>query len=83
MRGQYSSKTESGHRIILQDPRFQHDIETVWQLGPRPFAELLIEAAGDNPHLPALLARYAALDAALVSAVGADRFPASVWEVPK
>jgi hypothetical protein len=74
---------ESADPLILQSPRVQRAFEKIWHLGPRLVAELVIEAAGDNPHLLTLLDRYARLDPAAVRTFGADRFPPSLFEVPK
>jgi hypothetical protein len=62
-------------------PHLQRIVARVTEAGPRPVAELLIEAmeqanAGADPAaLDRLLQRWARLDPATVRAVGGDRFP--------
>ena len=62
-------------------PHLQRIVSRVTEAGPRPVAELLIEAlenAGADPAaLDRLLERWARLDPATVRAVGGDRFPRS------
>ena len=65
-------------------PRWERMIERVHALGPRPLAEMLSEiaAATGEPGLIAdRLQAYAALDPAVLRAVGGDRFPPNVLEV--
>ncbi len=68
----------------LAGPRFEHLIERVHRLGPRPLAELLAEIATATVE-PDLIAdrveAYAGLDPEAVRAVGADHFPPSVLGV--
>jgi len=62
----------------LADPRFHRQIEHLHRLGPRPVGELLIEVAhatGQPDLIADRLQAYAALDPAVLRAVGADRFP--------
>jgi hypothetical protein len=59
--------------VALKQLRRQRLAERVHDLGPRPLLCALIEAAlGDVDHV---LARYGALDADVVRALGADEFP--------
>ncbi len=64
--------------------RLERMVERVHVLGPRPLAELLAEIANATGQ-PAVVAdcieAYAALDAEIVRAVGADRFPPNVLGV--
>ena len=68
------------------DLRLQRDVTAVHRLGARALYELLREIgaiAGTRTTIDRIVARYAGLDPELLRALGADRFPASVWEVPK
>ena len=62
----------------IGSPRFERQIEHVHSLGPRPLAELLAEIAavtGQHVRVVDLVEEYAALDPAVLRAVGADHFP--------
>ncbi len=62
----------------LVGPRFERQIERVHALGPRVFAELLGDIArrtGQSSFIADRLQAYAALDLAVLRAVGGDRFP--------
>ena len=59
-------------------PRHERMVERVHSLGPRPLAELLAEIAavtGQHVRVVDLVEEYAALDPAVLRAVGADHFP--------
>ena len=63
---------------------YERMVERLHRLGPRPTAELLIEiatATGQHAVIADRLQAYAALDPAVLRALGADRFPPSVLEV--
>jgi hypothetical protein len=64
--------------IALESPRFRWLVRRLHGLGPRVVGELLAEIGG--AHLIRLdierrLEAYAALDPAVLAALGADRFP--------
>ena len=62
----------------LAGPRFERLVERVHALGARPLAELLAEIAavtGQHVRVVDLVEEYAALDPAVLRAVGADHFP--------
>jgi len=64
--------------VDLGDVRLQRDVEKVHRLGPRPLYEMMIELGHDRllrVEIERLVARYAALDPAVVEALGGDRFP--------
>ena len=67
-------------------PRLQRVVARVTEAGPRPVAELLIEAmenAGADPAaVDRLLERWSRLDPATVRAVGADYFRPPLNVVP-
>jgi hypothetical protein len=68
----------------LAGPRFEHLVERVHTLGPRPIGELLAEiatATGEHALIADLVEAYAALDPEIVRAVGGDRFPPMPLEV--
>lgn len=71
-------QTKSQHPAHL---RRQRHVERVQRLGGRVVFEFVDEIARHHPEiaddLDQRLARYAALDPGLLTAVGADRFPAS------
>lgn len=60
------------------DVRLQHLVTQVHRLGPRVFYELLVELGATRLcrfEIEELVGRYAELDPAVLSALGADRFP--------
>ena len=74
-----SDDTRTTHDLQpLAGPRYEHMVEHLHSLGPRPFGELLIEIATTTGE-PALIARhleeFARLDAELIRYLGGDRFP--------
>ena len=65
----------------LAGPRLEHMVERVHNLGPRPLGELLAEIArstGQSALIADRVQAYAALDPAVLRAVGADSFPPNV-----
>ncbi len=65
-------------------PRWERMIEHIHSLGPRPLAEMLAEiaaATGQHVRVVDLVEEYAALDPAVLRAVGGDRFPPIPLEV--
>ena len=57
---------------------YERMVERIHALGPRPFAELLDEiatATGQHAVIADRLQAYAALDPAVLRAVGGDKFP--------
>ena len=68
----------------IGSPRFERMIERLHRLGPRVFGELLAEiaaAAGQHVRVVDLVEEYAALDPAVLRAVGADHFPPMALEL--
>jgi hypothetical protein len=67
-------------RQAVADARRQRLVERLVALGPRVVLELLLELAERRglAHLDQRLERYAALDPALLRAVGGDRMPPRV-----
>ncbi len=68
----------------LAGRRFEHLVERLHRLGPRPLAELLIEIAhctGQSSLIADRLQAYAGLDPELVCALGADTFPPAPLQV--
>ena len=66
------------HEPAPLETRFSSLFKRVHELGPRPTGELLLEMIGKDAGLQAdallLLERYAALDPAMVRALGGDDF---------
>ena len=63
---------------IAAGPRFEHMVEHLHRLGPRAVAELLAEiaiATGEPGLIADRVEAYAALDPAVLRAVGGDSFP--------
>ena len=61
----------------LAGPRFEHMVECLHRLGPRPLAEMIVEIAtvtGEAGLVVGLVQEYSALDPAVVRALGADSF---------
>ncbi len=77
--------TRSPHdRQALAGVHFERQIMRVHALGPRPLAEMLGEiatATGQPAAVADRIEAYAALDAAVLRAVGADSFPPNVLEI--
>ena len=76
----YDSRT-SGKTQLLAGPRFDRQIAHIIALGPRPLTELLAEIArstGQSALIADRVQAYAALDPAVLRAVGADSFPPNV-----
>lgn len=69
----------------LFDARFRRHVDHLCRLGPRPVGELLLQLVGTKDDartaLVVLLERYRQLDAAVVQAVGGDRWPATIFPV--
>jgi hypothetical protein len=59
--------------------RRQHLVQALYKLGPRVLFQLLceLEQHADLPDLDRRLERYASLEREVLTAVGADRMPAS------
>jgi hypothetical protein len=53
----------------------QRQAERIHALGPRPLSELIAEIIGRHPDLAERVAAYAAIDPAVVRALGANRYP--------
>ncbi len=88
--GRLDAPDNNQNRRAFQDsaeigsPRFERMIERLHRLGPRVFGELLAEiaaAAGQHVRVVDLVEEYAALDPAVLRAVGGDKFPPNVLEV--
>ena len=63
---------------LLAGPRFERQVVHPHRLGPRVLAELFAEiatATGEPDVIADRVEAYAALDAAVLRAVGGDRFP--------
>ena len=70
----------STHAVTVDALRFRRAVERVHGLGPRVVGELLADAGVD----PDLIERYADLDRfppAVLNAIGADRWPPSIFMV--
>ncbi|HTV44843.1 MAG TPA: hypothetical protein VMF05_05970 [Stellaceae bacterium] len=69
------------------DIRRQRQVEAIHRLGPRVIYELLQaigRAHGISADIDRMLARYAALNPAVLAAVGGDRFPAPpIWPLKR
>ena len=68
------------------DQTFQRRVEHLHAPGPRPVGEFLLELSAGDPDMEirirANLERYARLDADIVKALGADRWPGPpIYEV--
>jgi hypothetical protein len=64
--------------FALESMRFRWLVTQVHRLGPRVVGELLAEIGGEyliRTAIETKLERYAALDPAVVRALGGDRFP--------
>lgn len=75
-----SARTGSGCRL-----RVEALAPTVWHLGARVFAEILIEAADrrlDGPGTVRLLEDYTRISPEVLRLVGGDRFPTRLSTVP-
>lgn len=62
----------------LAGPRFEHMVECLHRLGPRPLAEMIVEIAtvtGEAGLIADRLQAYAGLDPEIIRFLGADRFP--------
>ena len=62
----------------LAGPRFEHMVECLHRLGPRPLAEMIVEIAtvtGEAGLVVGLVQEYSALDPEIVRALGGDQFP--------
>jgi hypothetical protein len=64
---------------LTENPRFRWLVDRLYALGPRAVGELLAELAGEHlirVPIERKLERYAAaLDPAILRAIGGDRFP--------
>ncbi len=73
------------HGPAVAEIKFRRLVDHLHQLGPRPVAELLTELVGTDEQARSdvlhLLEKYAALDPAMVRALGADAFPPTVFAV--
>jgi len=83
-----SAPSEIVARLATTQPltglRFEHMVKHLHRLGPRATGELLVEIAhstGQSSFIADRLQAYAALDPAVLRAVGGDRFPPSVLDV--
>jgi hypothetical protein len=68
----------------LAELRFRRAVEALWHLGPRPLAEFLDEIGAQHlirTEIESTLRRYSRLNIDTVRAVGAERFPPTVWSV--
>ena len=65
---------------IVADLRRQRAAEHLHGLGPRPVLEALVEVEA-GADLDRVLADYARLDLKVVTALGGDKFPPSVFAV--
>jgi hypothetical protein len=70
--GQPDSSTPALHR--QESPRIQRHAESIHAGGPRVIGELIAEIISKHPDVAARVEAYAALDPAIVRAIGADRF---------
>jgi hypothetical protein len=64
--------------IDLGDARLRRDVEKLHRLGPRPLYHMLVELGCERllrVEIERVVSRYAGLDASIVKALGADRFP--------
>jgi hypothetical protein len=59
-------------------PAFHRLVDRTWQLGPRPFGELLLEVAADHGLLLERLERFARIDPRLIEAADARN-----WLAPR
>jgi len=78
-RANTTSGLSSATRDAAQRLRRQHQVRRLHALGPRPTFEFIDEIAhhhGIGVDIDQRLARYAELDPEVLSALGADRFPA-------
>ena len=68
---------------LIDCPRFRHLIDLLHALGPCPIGEFVAELHRDLPigHLLERLERHASIDPATVRALGADRWPVSIFLV--
>lgn len=63
------------------DRRVTRDADAAWNLGSRAMVAMMSEVqSGADPR--AVLARYARLTPAMVTAAGADRWPPSLSSIP-
>ncbi len=79
----YDSRT-SCKTQLLAGPRFQRQVVRVHALGPRPFAEMIVEiatATGEPGLIADRVEAYAGLDPEIIRALGADSFPPMPLEV--
>jgi len=67
---------------IVNSVVMQRAAERLHALGARAVLEAMIEVARGS-NLDAVLENYARLDPAVVRELGADRFPVSIFAVPK
>ena len=69
----------------LFDARFRRHVDHLCRLGVRPVAECLLQLAGTGDDgrtaLVVLLEQYQRLDADVLAALGADRYPPSIFRV--
>ncbi len=68
----------------LAGPHFERQVEHLHRLGPRAVAELLIEIAHCTDQSGVIADRlqaYAALDPAVLRAIGGDKFPPMALEL--
>lgn len=68
---------------LVDDPRFRHLVDRLHALGTRPVGEFIAELHRDLPigRLLERLERHASSDPANVRALGADRWPVSIFLV--
>ncbi len=62
----------------LAGPHFEHMVECLHRLGPRPLAEMIVEIAtvtGEAGLVVGRVQEYSALDPEIVRALGGDQFP--------
>jgi hypothetical protein len=70
-----STEATFSNSDIAADPRLQRNVVKVRRLGDRVLFELAT-VTGQRATIESILARYAALDPDIVSALGGDQFPA-------
>ena len=66
--------------LVGADLKRQRQVTRLHSLGPRPVLEALIEVAA-GAELDTVLADYARLNLAVVTALGGDKFPPSIFAV--
>jgi hypothetical protein len=61
--------------------RLQRQAVALHRLGPRPLAEFIAEIIARHPELQARVDAYLRLTPEMLSVVGAERFPPTIFEV--